>query len=213
LPQKGIWLETHLQPRCIALSNRVFHGTYEAELTNVIARIREFRNLWEARLGIIKSAFVETSLAQQIFEVCDLARAYQTVVPIYGDSHTGKTTALEEYTRTHNHGSTIYVRMPAKGALGKFLIETLKSMNLQQQGNSVVLANRVIGGFTDQKLLIVDEVHQTCLSQANAVQLGTIEFTPFSRMIRVPRVMSPSTKKRSRAAVLTGPSRWFSAST
>lgn len=156
--------------------HRVFSGKYEARLERVLERIDDYKKLWEQRLGVSKSSFVETSLARQIFETCDLARTYQVILPIYGDSQLGKTFALLEYRRRNNHGRTIYVRMPAKGNLTKFLIALCVALGVNATGNSVALAQRAVGALNENMLLIIDEIHQTCLSDRGSIRLGTIEF-------------------------------------
>jgi len=154
---------------------RVFRGSYSAKLVNVIEKIDVFRKLWEERLGVSKMTFAETSLSREIFDYCDLTRTYQTINSIYGDSQTGKSFALQEYRRLNNHGQTVYIPMPSGGHLTKFLIAACKAVGVSPKGSSTSLAARFIGALTENMLLLIDEVHQTCLGDS-AMKLVTLEF-------------------------------------
>ena len=155
---------------------RVFRGIYEAGLENILERIDTYKAVYEQRQGVGKSNFVTTSLSKQIFTLCDLARTYQVISPIYGNSQTGKSTALKEYARLNNHGQTIYISMPAGGHLFKFLIALAKAIGVSPKGNSVALTDRIRGALTENMLLIIDEIHQICLSINGGAKLNTIEF-------------------------------------
>jgi len=155
---------------------RVLRGQYGADIRNVIEKIDAFRKLWEQRLGVSKVAFVETTLSRQIFDFCDLTRTYQVIQPIYGDTQTGKSFALEEYRRQNNHGYTIYFQMPADGHKFNFLMALCTALGVSPKGNSAALAARAIGALNENILLIIDEIHQTCISNKSAIKLNTIEF-------------------------------------
>jgi hypothetical protein len=83
----------------------------------------------------------------------------------------GKTTALEEYQRTHNHGQTVYVRMPTGGGLNDFLKWLAKAVRLPTGLKSFEIKERIIAAFDERMLLIVDQAHE-CYgihSRSNAI--------------------------------------------
>lgn len=157
--------------------SRVFRANYGAQLDKFLERVDEFRKVYEQRMGISSVRFIETSLTKKIFNVCDLARAYQTIFTIYGDSQTGKSWALQEYRRLNNHGRTIYVQMPPGGNFFKFLQEFCRALGVSFKGNSSLLESRIQAELKKipDVLVIIDEIHQTCLID-HAIKLQTIEY-------------------------------------
>lgn len=138
----------------------VFRGKYEGNLANVVAQMKKFLELHQERNKIQKLPFIKTKLSQSIFSVCHQARAFQRIAFIFGDTQIGKTTALEEYERQNNHGSTIYVSMPTGGSACYFMAELARKLRISPQQRMFELRRRIIEAFDSRMLLIVDEAHQ-----------------------------------------------------
>lgn len=153
--------------------SRVFNGKYEGNIDNVVAEVRGFRKLQEERNKGRKLSFIETSLTRRIWRVCAATLEFQRISFIYGDSQIGKTTALVHYRDTHNHGSTIYVRMPTGGAMTYFLSELAEALRISTKLKERDLWRRIIHSFDDRMLLIVDECHQALLTSR---RINPIEF-------------------------------------
>ena len=159
--------------------SKLFSGSYPAQLHSISRRILAYRALHEQRQKVGDAFFVPTSLSSRINTVCDSARVYSMIIPIWGDSQTGKTMALKEYARTHNHGQTVYVRMPTNGNFTEFLRRIARALGITSRGSNAVLTDSVIHAFHANKLLIIDEVHQCFLSGSRdrqTVRLKTLEY-------------------------------------
>jgi DNA transposition AAA+ family ATPase len=102
---------------------------------------------------------VATSLAKKIWKLCHAALIYQKIIFIWSDSQVGKTFALLKYAADHNHGETIYVRVPEGGGLNYFLEELAVALRMSPQQKMGELRRRIIDAFDDRMLLIVDEIH------------------------------------------------------
>jgi len=159
--------------------SKIFNGNYPARLDSITKRINAFRELYEMRASIGGTGFVETTLSRKIWQICETARLYSALTPIYGDPQTGKTTALIEYQRRNNHGATYYVRMPTRGNLSEFLRECAKAMGESQRGPATMLRDAVMAKLNANKVLIVDELHQTVVAAGRVgtgIRIATVEF-------------------------------------
>jgi DNA transposition AAA+ family ATPase len=144
--------------------SRVFWGKYPGRLDKVVQKIQRFKDVVELQNNTVKRApFIMTSAAELIWGTCDYALKTNSLLFIYGESQSGKTSALVEYARTHNHGTTIYVRMPATCAMVALLNELCISLRMGTGSPTEDKRRRVIDAFSDKMLLIVDEVHQTMI--------------------------------------------------
>lgn len=156
--------------------SRIFRGHYQGDIAAVCAEIEKFRDLHDKRSAGRKLAFIQTDLAKRIWQVCHAAREYQRIAFIFGDTQIGKSEALREYTRAHNHGSTIYVSAPTGGSLSAFLGALAKALRISTQNNERELRKRITAAFDDRMLLIVDEAHQCVNENASRACSRTIEF-------------------------------------
>lgn len=139
--------------------SQIFRGKYGAKLDNITEAIEKYFELADKRASGRKLAFIETSLTRRIWNVCDAALEFQRIAFIFGDQQIGKTESLIAYRNTHNHGSTIYVRMPTGGALTNLLKSMARALRISENMSLPVLRERVKAAFDDRMLLIVDEVH------------------------------------------------------
>lgn len=143
--------------------HRVFNGKYEGNMANICREITAFKELYEERAKGRKLDFTETRLTRRIWKLCAAALEYQRICYIFGETQTGKTTALIHYRNSHNHGETIYVRMPTGGHMVHFLEAMAVALRMSPQQREKELRRRIIEAIDDRMLLIVDEAHQ-CLS-------------------------------------------------
>lgn len=150
--------------------SRIVQGTYmtpdktrRMTISDRLMRaMAAFKNLAEERSKDTKTGFVMTPTAQRIWTACDLARESRSPVFITGPSHIGKTWALTEYARTHNHGATLLFRMKvASGRRG--MVKPLA----ERTGYSEETATEdMLSGFKTAMrkrpncLLAFDEMHQ-----------------------------------------------------
>ena len=139
---------------------RVYCGEYEGSLDNVCEGIERYQRLCEQRAGIAKAVFVETETSRKIWKVCDAAITYNTIAKIYGDSQIGKTWALEEYARRHNHGQTRYVRLPAAAGIQMLIRGFAQACGISPRSCFEALRDRVVAATDGDTLWLVDELHQ-----------------------------------------------------
>lgn len=156
--------------------HRVFSGAYEGSLTNIQAKIQSYRKLYEARQAAVSPDFIKTSLTERIWQACDFALISQSVVFIWGENQIGKTHALEEYQRTHNHGQTIYVRMPASAGVQLVAKLVAKACGISPNSSFEKLRERIMAGIDDKNTIIFDEMHQAFLTYQKGSALKVLEF-------------------------------------
>jgi DNA transposition AAA+ family ATPase len=131
-------------------------GSLEA-FARAVQRLR--RRLQESE-AITAEGFIHTPITKAVWRVCQAALRKHRVAYVFGDSQIGKTTAVTEFARCHNHGTTILVRMPTGGALGKFQAELAGRMGLSQHRRTEDISRRIFDSFDESMLLVVDEAHQ-----------------------------------------------------
>ncbi len=155
----------------------VFRGQYGAKLDNIVKEIETFLELEERRGQARKLPFIQTELSGKIFQLCTTAVEFNKWGFIFGDGQVGKSAALKEFQRTHNHGNTIYVEMPVGGALTHFLAKLAEKLRISFQQRQNQLRSRIIKAFDDRMLLIVDEAHR-CTREGSGTYYGhqTIDF-------------------------------------
>lgn len=146
-------------------------GREAGQLANMVEAIERFRRVEEERAGQVNTGFIETVISKRIFAACRKAFLRRKILFLFGESQTGKTTGLREYARTHNHGETIYVRMPTGGALDSFVRELALILGIPTGNRVEDLRRRIIECFDDRMLLVVDEVHE-CLSEHYSAKRG-----------------------------------------
>lgn len=160
---------------------QVFTGRHGAEKASIAKAIIHYQCLAIARSDATKLGFISTTLTKKIWQLCEAALTYQRVAFLWGDPQTGKTTALEEYARQHNHGETIYVSMPVGGYMSHFLAELCTVLKIPLQLREKELRRRIISAFDDQMLLIVDEGHQCFMHSARAEPARHVRSLEFIR--------------------------------
>lgn len=185
------WLHSHAVEEDLSLTDlsklirydestlhRVFNGKYDGRIENVIREIRDFKKLYDERAKHTRIDFIETGLSRQMWRLCDAALEFQRIGYIFGDSQIGKTKNLIRYRDDHNHGSTIYTRMPTGGALTHYLETLAIALRISPQQKEKELRRRIKSSFDARMLLIVDEAHQCVIASAatSSRPIRTIEF-------------------------------------
>ena len=184
------WLHSHYYDSGISLAetgrligydggtiSKIFHAKYEGDLAAVVKAITRYRKLVEERASVNRAPYIETRLYRDIQECCQAALTYQKMAFIYGESQVGKTAALKHYAAKHNHGETIYVRMPAGGALGAFTHALAECLRMSVNTNITLLQTNILRSVTSRNLLIIDEAHRLFQTRNHGRQsTRTLEF-------------------------------------
>jgi hypothetical protein len=161
--------------------SQIFNGKYNAKLDGVVKEIESFFRLVDSRAQGRKLPFTETDLTRQIFNVCDKAREFQKVAFIFSDAQIGKSSALEEYQRRNNHGSTLYTYIPAGGSFASFLLTFCKPLGIAVNTGHAIMRHRIKESFDDRMLLIVDEAHQALPEVNGSRRVGGLLCIEFIR--------------------------------
>jgi hypothetical protein len=149
---------------------RIRRGENVEPILDAIAKLRKVEDL---RAEQITSGFIQTRLYTEISRRCQKALKRQRIQYIFGDSQIGKTTCLKEYARTHNHGETVYIELPAGGSLGGLLQQMAEHYNIPSVMKHRALCDRVIECVDANQLLIFDEFHNCLRGKGN---LTTVSF-------------------------------------
>ncbi len=157
--------------------SKIFHGKYEGDIAAVTKAIERYRRLHEERAAIAKAPYIKTGLYRDIEECCQAALTYQKLVFIYGESQVGKSAALREYAREHNHGETVYVEMPVGGSISHFLAALAEKLRMSTQQRGDVLQLNIHRCLGPNNLLIVDEASRALQARTyGGSSLKTMDF-------------------------------------
>lgn len=124
--------------------------------------VQKLRRRLSESEAITGEGFIQTPITKLVWRVCLSALRKHRMAFIFGESQIGKTTAVTEFARCHNHGTTVLVRMPTGGALGRFQGELSGRLGIAQHRRTDDLSRRIFDAFDESMLLVVDEAHQ-CL--------------------------------------------------
>lgn len=162
-----------------AAVSQLFSGKYAAEdWTPMMDRIRALKEVEDEEMKKVDLGFVMTYTAKTIFSVCESAMTDGMPAFIFGASQIGKTTALEEFQRTHNHGRTKYLRLGSrwtKARLVRELARACKARSLKAK-KSWELEETIYGSLNRYNLLIIDEFHLAMETVNEATSREIVEF-------------------------------------
>ena len=154
---------------------RVMKGEYGADIAPVCEAIEAYKRICDQRAGLARQSFVETDTAKRIWKICDAAITYQSIAMIFGDSQIGKTWALQEYARTHNHGATKYVRMPASGTVQVVVRALADACGLSHKHGYETMRDRIHRAIDGNTLVIIDELHQAFNTYTVTARVSVLE--------------------------------------
>lgn len=140
------------------------------------ASIVALRKIEEPREEQAESGFIETRLFRVIEGRALKALRRQRIAWIFGDGQSGKTTALKEVRRRHNHGTTIYVEVPVGGAYGKFLIALAEALNISIKGRTRDIEIAILSAIDSTNLLLIDEAHEFFKGREKASGMSALSF-------------------------------------
>lgn len=189
--QDILWLysycnENHLDERDVAplvgfeknTIYQVFRGMYQAaSWRNVITGIRKFKTVMTNEMKRRDIGFILTSIADKIFKACDSALNDNMPAIIVGPSQIGKTFALEQYQRDHNHGRTVMIRLGSKWTKARFVRELAAKFNNGVKATRCwALEDAIFGSLTRYNLLIIDETQMALETSGKNGAKDIIEF-------------------------------------
>lgn len=152
---------------------RILSGSYGAGIDKIISGIYRYKALYQARKEAgDKPQYVQTSMAQRIWDAADYARVRQQIVSVIGLTQRGKTTAIKEYAATR--GATVMVRCPVSPSPGKIIRRMAQALGNTGTGNTDMYMDYLYRTITPQHLIVVDEIHQVIL-QERKLGIRTVE--------------------------------------
>lgn len=162
-----------------AAVSQLFSGKYSAaDWAPMMDRVRALKEVEEEEMKKLDLGFVMTHTAKTIFAACESAMTDGMPAFIFGASQIGKTTALEEFQRTHNHGRTKYLRLGSrwtKPRLVRELARACKARSLRDR-KSWQLEESIYGSLNRYNLQIVDEFHLAMETVNEAASREIVEF-------------------------------------
>ena len=155
----------------------LIRGRYQAKYDSMVEKLAKAKKMIEERSKILSLGFVKTWTAEKIFEVCSAALYDGMPAFVYGSSQTGKTTALLEFQRTHNHGTTKYVRMGVRWSKRRVVRELARVCGcFCETAHSCDLEERIYSTLNNRMLLIVDEFHLALETTTDLAAKEVVEF-------------------------------------
>lgn len=156
---------------------RVLHCDYQASYKKVVDTILKCKNRVEEEAKKKDIGFVKTLTAARIWEACDAALYDHMTAFVYGASQSGKTTALQAYQRTHNHGTTKYLRIGSHWSKARTVMELAYVCKCYStKATTAQLEHRILDSINDRNLIIIDEFHELLYTSGHVAGLETIEF-------------------------------------
>ena len=164
---------------------RGLYGVYKdgrcSSWANIVRTIRAFKKIELEESQKKNIGIIETEVKQTVFRACDAALGDGMPAFIYGASQIGKTTALLEYQRLHNHGRTVYLRMGSNWTKARFVRELARHFNNGIKATKCwALEDAIFGSLNRYNLLIIDEFH---LALETTGDLSAKEIMEFIREI------------------------------
>ena len=161
------------------------YGVYKdgkcSSWANIVKTIRAFKRIELEESQKKNIGIIETEVKQVVFKACDAALGDGMPAFIYGASQIGKTTALLEYQRLHNHGRSVYLRMGSNWTKARFVRELARHFNNGVKATrSWALEDAIFGSLNRYNLLIIDEFH---LALETTGELSAKEIMEFIREI------------------------------
>lgn len=155
---------------------RLFTCTYGAKYDNLTAKIGRYKRTIEVRGNINDMPYVETSIGRKIGQVCHATWASQSISMIYGEPQIGKTFSLLHHQRCNNHGTTKYVRLPAKAGVQMVAKEFARACYVSADSSFEGIRDRILKAVDSSNLVIVDEVHEAFISYLKTSAVSILEF-------------------------------------
>ena len=163
---------------------QVFRGSYGVQKdgkysswANIIKAIRAFKAVELEEMKKKNIGIIETEVKNTVFQACTAALNDGMPAFIYGASQIGKTTALMEFQRLHNHGRTVYLRMGSGWTRARLVRElALRFGNGVKATKCWALEDAIFGSLTRYNLLIIDEFHLAFETCTEASSKAIMEF-------------------------------------
>ena len=139
-----------------ATVNQYLQGKYKGDTAALDAKAQQLMARSREKAKEVKQAFVETTSAKNMLEICGLAHALSDIYLIIGDAGLGKTVALREYARRHPDVILLETE-PTYNA--KVLLQSLcDALGLSASRTNHEMMSAVVDKLKDsERLLIVDE--------------------------------------------------------
>ena len=139
-----------------ATISQYLKGEYKGDVVAVDKKVAEMLDRQAEKARDVKSDFVETTTAKNIFEVCGMAHAMADINLVIGEAGLGKTVTLKQYAKTVDN--VILVEVEPTYSPKVLLVELCNKLGIvPSRSNHDNVTNIVEKLKGSDKLLIVDE--------------------------------------------------------
>lgn len=139
-----------------ATISQYLKGEYKGDVQAVDKKVAEMLERQAEKAKDVKSDFVETATAKNIFEVCGMAHAMADINLVIGEAGLGKTVTLKQYAKTVDN--VILVEVEPTYSPKVLLVELCNKLGIvPSRSNHDNVTNIVEKLRGSDKLLIVDE--------------------------------------------------------
>lgn len=139
-----------------ATVSQYLKGTYNGDVEGVDKKVVEMLDRQADKAKDVKSDFVETATALDIFSVCQMAHAMADINLVIGEAGLGKTVTLKQYAKTVDN--VILVEVEPTYSPKVLLVELCNKLGIvPSRSNHDNVTNIVEKLKGSDKLLIIDE--------------------------------------------------------
>lgn len=139
-----------------ATVSQYLKGTYNGDVEGVDKKVAEMLDRQADKAKDVKSDFVETATALDIFSVCQMAHAMADINLVIGEAGLGKTVTLKQYAKTVDN--VILVEVEPTFSPKVLLVELCNRLGVvPSRSNHDNVTNIVEKLKGSDKLLIIDE--------------------------------------------------------
>ncbi|BFN00322.1 ATPase [Moraxella sp. K02] len=139
-----------------ATVSQYLKGTYNGDVEGVDKKVVEMLDRQADKAKDVKSDFVETPTAKDIFDVCAMAHSMADINLVIGEAGLGKTVTLKQYAKTVDN--VILVEVTPTYSPKVMLVELCNRLGIvpsrSNHDNEVSIVEKLKGS---DKLLIIDE--------------------------------------------------------
>lgn len=139
-----------------ATISQYLKGEYKGDVAAVDKKVAEMLGRQADKARDVKSDFVETPTAKDIFGVCEMAHSMQDINLVIGEAGLGKTVTLKQYAKTVDN--VILVEVEPTYSPKVLLVELCNKLGIvPSRSNHDNVTNIVDKLRGSDKLLIIDE--------------------------------------------------------
>src|SRR5690606_21640653 len=140
----------------------------------MLTRIRVIRNQDREEILRKSAGRIQTLTVSEIWTVCRKAWDDRSIAFIFGDSHIGKSEALQWFRDENNHGATLYIDLQGVTGIQDIYREFAKALRISADRPMAKLMPAVHSAIDRTNLVIVDEFHHITYAYPKGSSIRTV---------------------------------------